>query len=103
MPSSMTARGPARSISRPISGLTKPETTKPKEKAPAVTPRSQPHSERIRSDATLHDRAGPGAIHQPADQRTHEARDHKAEGEGTRGDTAVPAELGEDQIGCHAP
>ena len=46
-PSSITARGPARSIRRPISGLTKPETTKPNENAPAVTPRSQPNSERI--------------------------------------------------------
>ena len=44
-PSSITARGPARSINRPISGLTMPDTTKPKEKAPAVTPRSQPNSE----------------------------------------------------------
>jgi hypothetical protein len=32
---------------RPISGLTAPETTKPKEKAPAVTPRSHPNSEMI--------------------------------------------------------
>ena len=46
-PSSITARGPARSIRRPISGLTTPETTKPNEKAPAVTPRSQPNSEMI--------------------------------------------------------
>jgi hypothetical protein len=40
----MTARGPARSINRPISGLTAPETRKPNEKAPAVTPRSHPNS-----------------------------------------------------------
>ena len=46
-PSSITARGPARSISLPISGLTMPDTTKPKEKAPAVTPRSQPNSSRM--------------------------------------------------------
>ena len=46
-PSSITARGPARSINRPISGLTAPETTKPNEKAPAVTPRSQPNSSMI--------------------------------------------------------
>ena len=32
---------------RPISGLTAPDTTKPKEKAPAVTPRSHPNSETI--------------------------------------------------------
>ena len=32
---------------RPISGLTAPDTTKPKEKAPAVTPRSHPNSEMI--------------------------------------------------------
>ena len=32
---------------RPISGLTTPETTKPNENAPAVTPRSQPNSSRI--------------------------------------------------------
>ena len=41
-PSSMTARGPNRSI-RPINGLTAPETMKPNEKAPAVTPRSHPN------------------------------------------------------------
>ncbi len=43
-PSSITARGPARSIKRPISGATAPETRNPNEKAPAVTPRSQPNS-----------------------------------------------------------
>ena len=32
---------------RPISGLTDAETTKPNEKAPAVTPRSQPNSSMI--------------------------------------------------------
>src|SRR5204862_6773018 len=32
---------------RPISGLTAPDTTKPNEKAPAVTPRSHPNSEMI--------------------------------------------------------
>jgi len=32
---------------RPISGLRAPETTKPNEKAPAVTPRSQPNSSTI--------------------------------------------------------
>ena len=40
----MTPRGPKRSIIRPISGLTTAETRKPNEKAPAVTPRSQPNS-----------------------------------------------------------
>ena len=40
----MTARGPKRSIIRPINGLIAPETRKPNEKAPAVTPRSQPNS-----------------------------------------------------------
>ncbi len=46
-PTSITARGPARSISLPISGLTMADTTKPNENAPAVTPRSQPNSEMI--------------------------------------------------------
>ena len=46
-PSSITARGPARSIKRPISGLTAPDTRKPNEKAPAVTPRSHPNSSMI--------------------------------------------------------
>ena len=46
-PSSITPRGPKRSIMRPISGLTAAETTKPNEKAPAVTPRSQPNSSTI--------------------------------------------------------
>ena len=44
MPSSITTRGPARSIRRPIKGLNTAETRNPKEKAPAVTPRSQPNS-----------------------------------------------------------
>ena len=43
-PSSITARGPKRSIMRPIKGLTAPETRKPNEKAPAVTPRSHLNS-----------------------------------------------------------
>ena len=43
----MTARGPWRSIIRPISGLSAPETRKPNEKAPAVIPRSQPNSSMI--------------------------------------------------------
>ena len=47
MPISITKRGPWRSMSRPSSGLSTAETTKPKEKAPAVTPRSQPNSSRI--------------------------------------------------------
>ena len=46
-PSSITARGPARSINRPISGLTAPDTRKPNEKAPAVMPRSHPNSSMI--------------------------------------------------------
>ena len=46
-PSSITTRGPQRSISRPISGLSMAETRKPNENAPAVTPRSQPNSSRI--------------------------------------------------------
>jgi hypothetical protein len=45
--SSITARGPKRSIMCPINGLTTPDTTKPNEKAPAVTPRSHPNSEMI--------------------------------------------------------
>ena len=43
----MTNRGPRRSIKRPSDGLRTAETRKPKEKAPAVTPRSQPNSSRI--------------------------------------------------------
>src|SRR4051794_41786614 len=43
-PSSITPRGPARSIRRPISGLTAAETKNPNENAPAVTPRSHPNS-----------------------------------------------------------
>ena len=46
-PSSITARGPNRSIMRPISGLTAAETRKPNENAPAVTPRSHPNSSMI--------------------------------------------------------
>jgi hypothetical protein len=46
-PSSITLRGPRRSIRRPISGLTMADTTKPNEKAPAVTPRSHPNSSMI--------------------------------------------------------
>ena len=43
----MTTRGPRRSINRPSVGLSTAETRKPKENAPAVTPRSQPNSARI--------------------------------------------------------
>src|SRR2546426_2831052 len=46
-PSSITTRGPRRSIRRPREGLRTAETRKPKENAPAVTPRSQPNSSRI--------------------------------------------------------
>jgi hypothetical protein len=46
-PSSITARGPKRSIMRPINGLIPAETRKPNEKAPAVTPRSHPNSSMI--------------------------------------------------------
>ncbi len=46
-PISITTSGPRRSISRPSAGLSTAETRKPKEKAPAVTPRSQPNSSRI--------------------------------------------------------
>ena len=46
-PSPITARGPWRSISQPSVGLSSAETTKPKENAPAMTPRSQPNSPRI--------------------------------------------------------
>src|SRR5256885_3171663 len=46
-PISITTRGPRRSISRPREGLRTAETRKPKENAPAVTPRSQPNSSRI--------------------------------------------------------
>ena len=47
VPSSITTRGPNRSIMRPIVGLKIDETTKPNENAPAVTPRSQWNSSRI--------------------------------------------------------
>ena len=46
-PSSITTRGPRRSIKRPTKGLSAAETRKPNENAPAVTPRSQPNSSRI--------------------------------------------------------
>ena len=46
-PITITKRGPRRSIRRPTSGLRKAETRKPNEKAPAVSPRSQPNSARI--------------------------------------------------------
>src|SRR2546429_9167194 len=46
-PSSITTRGPRTSINRPSEGLRTAETRKPKENAPAVTPRSQPNSSRI--------------------------------------------------------
>ena len=46
-PTSITTRGPWRSIQRPTSGLSAAETRKPKENAPAVRPRSQPNSSRI--------------------------------------------------------
>ena len=43
----MTMRGPRRSISVPSSGISVAEMMKPKEKAPAMTPRSQPNSSSI--------------------------------------------------------
>ena len=43
----ITVLGPNRSINRPFNGLRIPATTKPKEKAPAVTPRLQPNSFKI--------------------------------------------------------
>jgi len=46
-PSSITKRGPRRSIRRPTNGLRHAETRKPNEKAPAVSPRSQPNSSRM--------------------------------------------------------
>src|SRR6185312_1286729 len=45
----------------------------------------------------LHHRARTGAIHQTADQRAHEARYDKTEGEGARSDAALPAELVQDR------
>jgi hypothetical protein len=55
MPSSITARGPKRSIIRPIRGLAAPEARKPNEKAPAVTPRSQPNSSTIGGKSSEND------------------------------------------------
>src|SRR5262250_3013893 len=46
-PISFTTRGPRRSMRRPSMGLRMAETTKPKENAPAVIPRSQPNSARM--------------------------------------------------------
>ncbi len=46
-PISITKRGPCRSISRPMIGLSTADTRKPKEKAPAASPRSQPNSSTI--------------------------------------------------------
>ena len=43
-PSSMTTRGPRRSISRPSDGLSTAAIRNPNENAPAVTPRFQPNS-----------------------------------------------------------
>jgi hypothetical protein len=43
-PLPITARGPCRSVTCPTNGLKAAETRKPKEKAPATTPRSQPNS-----------------------------------------------------------
>jgi hypothetical protein len=43
-PLPMTTRGPFLSMSRPKMGATTAETRKPKEKAPATSPRSQPNS-----------------------------------------------------------
>src|SRR2546426_10848597 len=51
-PISITTRGPRRSISRPREGLRTAETRKPKENAPAVTPRSQPNSSRIGGESS---------------------------------------------------
>jgi hypothetical protein len=46
-PVSITGRTPQRSMTRPMTGLKVMEARKPKEKAPAVSPRSQPNSARI--------------------------------------------------------
>ena len=43
-PLSITTRGPCASMTRPTIGLRTAETRKPKEKAPAARPRSQPNS-----------------------------------------------------------
>ena len=43
-PISITKRGPRLSIRRPTTGLITADTRKPKEKAPAANPRSQPNS-----------------------------------------------------------
>ena len=42
-------------MARPISGLTAPETRKPNENAPAVTPCSQPNSLMIRGNNSEND------------------------------------------------
>lgn len=44
IPMPRTRRGPYLSISRPLSGLSTAERKKPNEKAPAMSPRSQPNS-----------------------------------------------------------
>ena len=47
-------------------------------------------------DARLHHQAWPGPVHQAADQRTEDGRNHEAEREGARRHAALPAELAED-------
>ena len=59
--------------------------------------RREQHAARHQRDAKLHHGAGADAIHQPADQRTHDAGNHKAEREGARRDAALPAELIDDR------
>ena len=48
-------------------------------------------------DTGQHHRARTGAVHQAADQRADNRRRHKAKGECAGGDTALPAEFGEDR------
>ena len=45
--------------------------------------------------AEFHDRAGTETVHHASDQRTHDAGDDEAEGEGPGGDASVPLEFGE--------
>ncbi len=54
-PSSITTRGPKRSIMRPSSGLNTAETRKPTEKAPAVVARGQPNSARMGGKSSEND------------------------------------------------
>src|ERR1700721_497435 len=87
-PSSITMRGPKRSIARPISGLTAAETRKPNEKAPAGPPPPHRHREKRHRDDDPAIKEG-----QPPHQITHPGgfpRGDRRECASNRASSALP-------------